>query len=99
MCVRLFLLLRRAKLILPVTSSDAFSIQPLVNYAVAHGKDTTGEMQKASPRDTTLAEQVKVYHSDIKPRRQKTSEESLPPPFMEHIIRTHCLPRHRTRLL
>lgn len=63
MCLSLFLLLRRAKCILPVTGSDALSIQLLVNNAMAHVKDTTGEMQKASLRDMTLAEQVKIYHS------------------------------------
>lgn len=57
------LALRRAKCILPVIGSDALSIQLLVNNAMAHGKDTTGEIQKASLRDTTLAEQVKIYHS------------------------------------
>lgn len=54
---------KKSKCILPVTGSDALSIQLLVNNAIAHGKDTTGEMQKASLRDTTLAEQVKIYHS------------------------------------
>lgn len=57
------MLLRRAKHILPVTSSDALSIQLLVNNDIADGKDTTGEMQKASLRDTALVGQVKVYHS------------------------------------
>lgn len=53
---------KKSKCILPVTGSDALSIQLLVNNAVAHGKDTTGEMQKASLRDATLAEQVRIYH-------------------------------------
>lgn len=63
MCISLFLLLRRTKHILPDASSDALSVQLLVNNDVAYGKDTTGGMQKASLRHMTLAGQVKVYHS------------------------------------
>lgn len=63
MCISLCLLPRRAKHILSVTSSDALSIQLLVNNDIAHGKDTRGEMQKPSLRGMTLAGQVKVYHS------------------------------------
>lgn len=60
MCISLFLLLRRAKHILPATSSDALSTQLLVSEDVARGKDTRGEVQKASLRDTTLAGRAKV---------------------------------------
>lgn len=63
MCLSIFLLLKKGKCILPVSGSDVLSIQLLVNKATAHGKDTIGETQKASLRDTILAEQVKIYHS------------------------------------
>lgn len=89
----LFLLLRRTKCILPVTGSDALSIQLLVNNAIAHGKDTTGEMQKASLRDMTLAEQVRYITHDTKSCRQKTSKQRLPPLFTELTVTYTLLKR------
>lgn len=63
MYISLFMLPRRAKHNLPVTSSDTWSIQLLVDDGIAHGKDTMGEIQKATLRDKALAGQVKEYRS------------------------------------